>query len=106
MATKAYGQSDDLLEVEGDVLGEVGCYGSEDASKPNAALIFDDGTIAEWTYDQDGIWRCKIVAKGKLFDHVDVCDGSDVDRDYSDVLHLRDGVKRAWSSDGGLERVN
>jgi hypothetical protein len=104
MATKAYGQSDDLLEVEGDVLGEVGCYGS-DEGKPNAALIFDDGTIAEWMYDTGGIWRCKVLSKGKLFDRVDVCDGSDADN-YSDVLYLRDGIKRAWSSDGGLERVS
>lgn len=105
MATKVYGQSDDLLEIDGDVLGEVGCYGSGDADEPNAAVIFSDGTITEWTYDKDGVWRCKVLAKGQAFDRVDVCDGRDTDKDYSDVLHLRDGVTRAWAAKGALERV-
>lgn len=104
MATKVYGQSDDLLEFDGDVRGEVGCYGSSDASEPNAAAIFSDGTITEWTYDKDGIWRCKVLAKGSAFDRVDICVGDGKD-DYSDVLHLSDGVKRAWAAKGALERV-
>lgn len=106
MATKVYGQSDDLLEFDGDVSGEVGAYGSHDATEPNAAAIFSDGTITEWTYDGDGIWRCKVLAKGAAFDRVDLCDGSDVDKDYSDVLHLKDGVTRAWACRGPLERVS
>lgn len=43
---------------------------------------------------------------GAAFDRVDLCGGSDVDKDYSDVLHLKDGVTRAWACRGPLERVS
>ena len=33
MAAKIYGTSDDLIEFEGDVDGEVGCYGTDDAER-------------------------------------------------------------------------
>lgn len=105
MATRVYGQSDDLIEVDGDVTGEIGAYGSDDASEPNAAVVLNDGTVSEWTYDQGGIWRCKVLAKGTCFDRLEPCDGSHIDDDYSDILHLKDGVTRGWAARGALEDI-
>lgn len=106
MATRVYGHSDDLIEIDGDITGEFGCYGSGSANEPNGAVVFDDGTVTEWTYDGDGVWRCKVLAKGRAFGRVDVCDGSDTDKDYSDILYLGEGVNRAWGATGALERVS
>ena len=30
MSTKVYGCSDDLVETEGDIRGEIECYGTDD----------------------------------------------------------------------------
>ena len=46
MATKVYGASDDLIEFEGDVAGEVGAYGTDDKDH-GVLLVFSDGTMLE-----------------------------------------------------------
>ena len=46
MPTKCYGASDDLVEVEGDVNGEVGSYGTDDRDR-GVLMIFSDGTLLE-----------------------------------------------------------
>ena len=65
MATKVYGCSDDLIEFDGDVHGEVGCYGTDDREK-GVLLYFSDGTILEAKYGkmQMGIWEVKLHNAG------------------------------------------
>jgi len=93
MATKIYGASDDLIEFEGDVRGEVGFYGSSHEEK--ALIAFNDGTVLAWWYAEDGVWRCDVLNKGSLYDRFEKGISEDSDP-YSDVVHLKDGAKRAW----------
>lgn len=98
MATKIYGASDDLIEFEGDVRGEVGCYGT--AEKPRGVLLVcSDGTIAEVKYGKmdQGIWGIHVFKEGTLFCKLDLCDNEDADP-YSDVLHFKDGLKWAYAA--------
>ena len=95
MATEIYGASDDLIEFEGDVRGEVGCYGTDmDDDKPH--VICSDGTILRVYYGKDdkAIWAVELVERGSLFDRIDLCTDEDADP-YSDVAHFRDGLKWA-----------
>jgi len=55
--TKVYGSSDDLIEVEGEVRGEVCSYGTDDRDQ-GVLLFFSDGTVLEVKYGKldDAIW--------------------------------------------------
>ncbi len=60
MATlEIYGASDDLVEVDGDIVEEFNPSGDDPSY-----LGFSDGTILKIAYDNDGIWRIVPVAKG------------------------------------------
>lgn len=98
MPTKVYGTSDDLIEVEGDVRGEVGCYGTDDREH-GVLLFFNDGTILEAKYGKGGraIWAVNLMAKGELFDHIDPGVSEDADP-YSDVAIFKDGLKSAYAA--------
>lgn len=98
MATKVYGASDDLIEFEGDVHGEVG-YREFRANDEVVGMlvIFSDGTQVVVKYGKPGgsaIWSITPVVKGTLFERIDICDDEDA-KVYSDVLHFKDGLKRA-----------
>lgn len=98
MSTKVYGASDDLVEFDGDVTGEVGCYGTDDKDR-GVLVVCSDGTLLEVKYGKGGrgIWGVTPLAKGQLFDCIDICadeDGSP----YSDVAHFRDGLKWAYAA--------
>jgi hypothetical protein len=98
MATKVYGASDDLIEFEGDVVGEVGAYAASE--KAGMLLVFDDGTQAVVKYGKPGdlaIWSITLLAKGALFDRIDVCLEETADG-YSDVLYFKDGLKSALAA--------
>lgn len=88
--TKVYGTSDDLIEFEGDVSGEVGCCDN------GVLLVFSDGTILEVKYGKLGraIWGITLHKQGELFDRIELCDDEDADI-YSDIAHFRDGLKSA-----------
>lgn len=103
MTTKIYGRSDDLIEFEGDIHGEVGFIGDED--KPGCLLIFTDGTLLEVKYGkpQGGIWAIVVVNAGPLFERVDICTDDEA-TPYSDVAHLKDGAKLAFAA-SSWERV-
>lgn len=108
MSTKVYGCSDDLIEVEGDVSGEVGAYGTD--PDDGVRLRFSDGTLLEIGYGkgEKGVWAIKVLKRGTLFERLDECDDEDADP-YSDVAHFRDGLTKAkWSwpaKDRGWEVV-
>lgn len=99
MATKVYGASDDLIEVEGDVRGEVACYGAVDEEGPGVLLVFSDGTVLAVKYGKPagGIWEVKVVHKGALLVGIEECDDEDADP-YSDVATFRDGVRWAYAA--------
>lgn len=98
MATKVYGCSDDLIEFDGDVHGEVGCYGTDDREK-GVLLYFSDGTILEAKYGkmQMGIWEVKLHNAGSLFQKIDPCMDDEADP-YSDIAYFADGLKWAYAA--------
>lgn len=98
MATQIYGSSDDLIEFEGDVRGEVGCYGTDDKER-GVLVICSDGTLLEVKYGkaQRGIWGVTLVRKGGLFDRIETCEDEDARR-YSDTAYFRTGLKHAWAA--------
>jgi hypothetical protein len=89
--TRVYGASDDLLEFEGDVYGEHGCYA---AAEEGFAVDFSDGTILRVRYGKGGVWALHVVIAGRLFDRIDVCEGEDGDP-YSDQAFFRPGLEWA-----------
>ena len=95
MATKVYGASDDLIEFEGDVNGEVSCYGTDDRDT-GVLVACSDGTLLDVKYGKSdlGIWAITVLRKGELLIGVDVCADEDADP-YSDVARFYDGMEWA-----------
>jgi hypothetical protein len=105
MSTKIYGCSDDNIDFEGDIYGEVSCYGTDD-QKHGVLVLFSDGTVLEVKYGKNGdsIWEIKVKHKGKLFDRIELCDDSEADI-YSDQVFFKDGLKWAYAAKDSWERV-
>jgi len=106
MATEIYGNSDDLIEFEGDVYGEVGCYSTYDRDK-GVLVICSDGTMLEVKYGKngEGIWEVKLIQRGALFDRIDLCTSDEADP-YSDVAHFKDGLKWAYAAKDNWGKVS
>jgi hypothetical protein len=98
MATKVYGASDDLVEVEGDIDGEVNSYGTDERER-GVLLVFSDGTLLEAKYGKadSAIWEVKLLAAGSLFDRIEPCLDADGDPN-SDIAHFRDGLKWVYAA--------
>jgi hypothetical protein len=96
MATKVYGASDDLIEVDGDLRGECSAYGTDDNTR-GALVIFDDGTILEVKYCGriSGVWEIKALQRGTLFEKIEQQDNDEAEI-YSDIAYFKDGIKRAY----------
>jgi hypothetical protein len=107
MATEVYGASDDLIEFEGDVSGEVGKSGTDDDDHPGVLLVFDDGTLLVAKYGKGGmgIWAITALVKGRLFDRIETCEDEDAER-YSDTAYFKAGLKRAWAATEGWAVVD
>lgn len=77
---KVYGESDDLVEIEGSSYweDEIGCY------KKDVRIWFCDGTVIRI---RGGIWRIEVEAHGTEKHRLDVYSGEDED-DYSDVFYI------------------
>lgn len=99
MATMVYGASDDLVEFDGDVSGEVGCYGTDDEDSEGLLLMFSDGTVlkAKYCLRHPGVWGIDCMHAGSLFERVEPCDDSDADPN-SDVAHFKDGLKWGYAA--------
>ncbi len=98
MSTKIYGASDDLVEFEGDIDGEVGCYGTDD--RDNGVLVVcSDGTMLDVQYGKAdmAVWGITVIKKGTLFERVDPCCDED-ENPHSDVAHFTDGLRWAYSA--------
>lgn len=98
MTTKIYGCSDDLIEFEGDVRGEVCSYGTDDAER-GVLLVCSDGTRLEVKYGKggQGIWGITVLDRGSLLTEVVPCDDEDADP-YSDVAIFASGLKRIYAA--------
>jgi hypothetical protein len=98
MKTKVYGASDDLIEFQGDVYGEVGCYGT-DEDEHGVLVIFNDGTLLEVKYGKAdmGIWGITVIKEGDLFEHLQICSDEDSDP-HSDIALFKDGLKWAYAA--------
>jgi len=92
--TTVYGRSDDLVEVDGDVVGEGGYV---DNRGRGTLVVADDGTILELKHGKGGkgIWAITVINKGPKFDSIEYCDDEDAEI-YSDIAYLQDGVKTIW----------
>jgi thiamine phosphate synthase YjbQ (UPF0047 family) len=96
MKTKIYGASDDLIEIEGAISDEIGCYKT---CEKGILFSCSDGTRGIITYNGD--WQILVNQEGSLFEKVvpnnDEIDHTDIDAkgctSYSDVLVLKDGVE-------------
>jgi hypothetical protein len=95
MKTKIYGASDDLIEIEGDVSEEHGCF---DHKKP-INIEVSDGTKGTIFYD--GEWKINVVFAGnKYIEKIDSV-GDDGRHEgnakactpYSDVMIIDEGVE-------------
>ncbi len=95
MTTRIYGASDDLIEFEGDVRGEVDAYGTDDAEH-GVLVICSDGTLLEVKYGKgdEAIWGITVLQEGRLFVGLEPCDDESADP-YSDVANFADGLKWA-----------
>ena len=89
MTTKIFGASDDLIEFQGDVHGEVG------ASK--GLIVCSDGTVLSVTYGKGelAVWQIIYLRAGDLLGEIDQCFDEDADP-YSDVVNFKDGLKWAY----------
>ncbi len=93
---RVYGCSDDSIEFEGEISGEVGFYGNDDES---CLLIFSDGTVLSAKYGKagQGIWGLVIINQGSLLNGISACFSSD-DDPYSDVATFQSGLKWVYAA--------
>lgn len=82
--TVVTGASNDLIEIDGELCEEFNAYDCSDGR-----MAFSDGTLLTVEYDNDGLWRFKLIFKGSLYDHK--VEGS-VNDDTNDVVYLNDGL--------------
>lgn len=83
MSVLIYGASDDLIEVEGDVMTE---FNVDDGV---TYLAFSDGTVLAVSYQDDGTWLISRKAVGSAsYTRMEAIDD---DKNYSDQVTL-DGV--------------
>lgn len=91
--TEVYGASDDLIEFEGDVYGEVCSYSTNRPVK----VTMSDGTELLVKYgkpEHGGVWWVRLKKAGPLFDRIDECFDENADP-YSDVARFKPGLTGA-----------
>jgi hypothetical protein len=93
MATKVYGCSDDLVEVEGEKVNEEFDHIGPQENDPGITIKFSDGTVLNVKYcgRVDGVWEVKKIEVGSLFQGITECDDSEADI-YSDIAYFKDGI--------------
>ena len=103
--TEIYGASDDLIEFEGGLHAEHGCYNTSE-DEP-CAIFLSDGTVLAIHYGDGGIWKIAVKEKGVLFDKLDICTDSEEKR-YSDTACFHPGLKWGYAlkSKDQLKRVS
>lgn len=84
--TRVFGQSDDLVEFEGEINDEMGAYGDD-----GRTLEFSDGTVLHVVYATSGIWKITVKVKGSLFENIVECEDPEADP-YSDIACFKKGL--------------
>ncbi len=92
--TEIYGASDDLIEIEGGLSGEHGCYNTSEESP--VAMFLSDGTVLAIHYGDGGVWKIDVREKGALFDSLKIETDSDAAR-HSDTAVFKPGLKWAYA---------
>lgn len=91
--TVVYGCSDDLVEIDGEIIEEFGV-----AYRKECILVFSDNTKLKIYYCKEkdgstyGIWGIDVVEEGKLFERKVECWDEDADL-YSDIVFFKEGIK-------------
>ena len=88
---KVYGESDDLVEIEGSKYteDEIGCY------KSDVIIIFTDGTEIRVGYPKQpglGVWGINVETKGTAEQKLTECFDEDAEV-YSDIFEIDAEVK-------------
>lgn len=90
MSVLIYGASDDLIELEGDLYEEF--YANTDSDNKNY-IAFSTGAVVTIEYDDDGIWKIRLINKG---DGVDISQcPPEQDEIYTDTAEIFGQVKWA-----------
>ena len=99
---KIYGSSDDLIEIEGDIVEEFNHMDGEETF-----LAFSDGTVLSVEYTNAGIWRINRVKEGVA--SYKKVEATSPDDEYSDCVTLGAGdqtgrgtVKFLWAVQGKM----
>ena len=83
---KITGASDDLIEIDGDIVEELTCYMRESEEK---IIAVSDGTLLKVNYS-DAIWRFLPLIEGSLFEGIKC---GNIEQDTFDEAFFGDGVK-------------
>ncbi len=78
MKVRISGQSDDVVDIDGDIVDEV--YVNDDGS---AFLVFDDGTLVQVMFSRCGYWDIQPLTRGRAV--------LVVDRDGTDAVAVLEG---------------
>jgi len=98
MGTRVNGASDDLVEFDGDVCGEVGCYGTDERER-GVLLVFSDGTVLEAKYGKAGLglWGIRAIRRGDLLAGINECE-AETPEGNSDMAVFADGLRWAFAA--------
>lgn len=97
MTTTIYGASDDLIEIEGDVTGEVGT----NTDVGPVLLSCSDGTLLAVKYGKPtgtAVWQVQLLYAGPLFLHIDEDESEGDGHIYSDVAYFLSGLTQVKAS--------
>ena len=92
MSITIYGDSDDLIEVDGDIREEFSYSGSEEGD----LLGFSDGTLLRIRHDDQGTWRITPVCRGASNPGIEIAlEGERTDRATVDAVWVVHGTGMA-----------
>ena len=98
--TRVYGSSDDLIEFDGDLRGEVDGGSADDDCPLGDLVAFSDGTVLAVRYGKPaagGVWAIDVLVRGSMFARHEVCTDEDADP-YSDQVFFAGGKLKAWKA--------
>src|ERR1039457_6078330 len=91
------GGSDDLIEIGGELEAEFTASQEYDSDEQSWVVAVSDGTLLKVIYDNDGIWRVSLIARGESeFSKVE----GDVEQDTFDVVTLSSKYRFRWVVQG------
>lgn len=101
---RVYGQSDDLIEVEGPLFSDE--FGAYDKGRD---VHLSDGSVLSVVYGkmvggvEEGIWSIKLVKQGSAFLRIEECFDADA-KLYSDVAYFEPSISAACIHESLPER--